>query len=184
MNVVAWTEVIDFWFDPDHLPLHFSVDEDFDEKIREKFLPTWEAASNGLLYHWRANIRGRLAEIIVLDQFSRNLWRDDARSFTQDKMAVALAQEVVNHPHYYQLSDGEKRYVLLPFMHSESLELHTRAEEYFKDLGDEDFMYFEKLHVEVLEKFGRYPYQNKELGRESTPEELEYLQEKDGKYYG
>lgn len=183
MNIVSWKEILDFWFDPDHLPLHFEENKEFDEKIRSKFLDTWKAGSEGLLVDWRKNIKGRLAEIIVLDQFSRNLWRNDIRTYTQDKMAIALAQEVVNHPDYDTLSKVEKRYILLPFMHSESLDLHDWAQQYFEELGDEEFIYYEKMHREVLEKFGRYPYQNKDLGRKSTPEELKALEEnKDGFY--
>lgn len=183
MAVATWKEVLDFWFDPKHVPLHFVEDPEFDELIRTKFLETWEAASEGLLVHWRENIKGRLAEIIVLDQFSRNLWRNDIRTYTQDKMAIALAQEAVNHPDYDKLSTLEKRYILLPFMHSESLELHNWAYKYFEELGDDEFMHYEMLHREVLEKFGRYPYQNKDLGRESTPEELEYIRKKGGRFY-
>lgn len=183
MSIVSWKEVLDFWFDPKHLPLHFEANTEFDELIRSKFLDTWKAASEGLLVHWRKNIKGRLAEIIVLDQFSRNLWRDDIRSYTQDKMTIVLAQEALNHPDYNKLSSLEKKYILLPFMHSESLELHNWAYKYFLELGDKEFMRYEMLHREVLEKFGRYPYQNKELGRKSTAEEIKYLKEKDGKYY-
>lgn len=183
MVVVTWNEVIDFWFDPEHLPLHFVENDEFDEKIRTTFLDTWKAGSEGLLVDWRKNIKGRLAEIIVLDQFSRNLWRNDIRTYTQDKTAIALAQEVVNHPDYNLLSAVEKKYILLPFMHSESLELHDWAHKYYVELGDEELMYYERLHREVLEKFGRYPYQNEDLGRVSTPEELKYLKEKNGQFY-
>lgn len=183
MTIVSWKEVIDFWFDHEHLPLHFAEDPEFDKKIRERFLDTWKAGSEGLLVDWRKDIKGRLAEIIVLDQFSRNLWRNDIRTYTQDKMAIALAQEVINHPDYNNLSKIEKRYVLLPFMHSESLELHDWAHNYYEELGDEDLMYYEKLHREVLEEFGRYPYQNKDLGRESTPEELKVLEDKKDGFY-
>ena len=181
--VVNWKDVIDFWFDPAHISLHFQENQEFDERIRSKFLKTWEAASEGLLVNWRNSIKGRLAEIIVLDQFSRNLWRDDIRTYTQDKMAIALSQEVVNHPEYNELSTDEKKYVLLPFMHSESIELHDWAYKFFVELGDEDTLYFEDIHRDVLEQFGRYPYQNKDLGRKSTPEELKALEEnKDGFY--
>ncbi len=183
MTLVQWRDVLEFWFDPNNIPLHFAEDEDFDEIIRERFLETWKAASEGLLVDWRNSLKGRLAEIIVLDQFSRNLWRNDIRTYTQDKMAIALAQEVINHPDYDKLSKAEKKYVLLPFMHSESLELHDWANKYFEELDDEEFSYYEKLHRDVLEEFGRYPYQNKDLGRESTPEELKALEEnKDGFY--
>lgn len=183
MTVVKYKDVIDFWFDSEHIPLHFDEDRDFDEKIRNRFLKTWEKASEGLLVHWRKNIEGRLAEIIVLDQFSRNLWRDDIKTYTQDKMAIALAQEVIFHQDYDKLSNDQKRFVLLPFMHSESLELHDWANEYYEELGDENLMYFEKLHRDILEEFGHYPYQNKDFGRESTAKELQVLEErKDGFY--
>lgn len=183
MAVRTWQEVLDFWFDPKHIHLHFDEVDEFDELIREKFLDTWKAASEGLLVDWRKDIKGRLAEIIVLDQFSRNLWRNDIRTYTQDKMAIALAQEAVNHPDYNILSALEKKYILLPFMHSESLELHNWALKYYEEVGDDSLMYYEKLHVKVLEKFGRYPYQNDDLGRKSTPEEIKFLEEKAGKIY-
>lgn len=184
MAVATWKEVIDFWFDPQNLPLHFVEEDKFDEKIRANFLDTWKAGSEGLLVEWRKDIKGRLAEIIVLDQFSRNLWRNDIRTYTQDKMAIVLAQEVLNHPEYNLLSTTEKKYILLPFMHSESLKLHDWANKFYVELGDEELMYYEKLHRDVLEEFGRYPYQNDDLGRVSTPEELKYLEEKAGQFYG
>ena len=180
---INYREVIDFWFHPEHVELHFAEDKNFDEKIRDRFLKTWKIASQGLLVTWRDTIEGRLAEIIVLDQFSRNLWRDDIRTYTQDKMAIVLAQEAVEHPDYDKLSADEKKFILLPFMHSESLELHDWADKHYKELGDQNLIYFEKLHRDVLEKFGRYPYQNKDLGRESTPEELKILQEKKDGFY-
>lgn len=183
MTIAKWQEVIDFWFQPEHILLHFDENEEFDEKIRRKFFHTWEAGSGGLLFDWRYNIKGRLAEIIVLDQFSRNLWRKDIRTYTQDKMAIVLAQEALKNPDYKTLSNLEKKYILLPFMHSESLELHDWAYKYFEEVGDEDLLWFENKHREVLEKFGRYPYQNEDLGRESTASELKALREyKDGFY--
>lgn len=181
--VANWKDVIKFWFDPEHIPLHFEENEHFDEKIRSQFLDTWKYASEGLLVDWRKDIKGRLAEIIVLDQFSRNLWRNDIRTYTQDKMAIVLAQEVVNHPKYNNLSTIEKKFILLPFMHSESLELHDWAYKYFLDLGDENTLFFENEHRKVLERFGRYPYQNIDLGRESTFEELHILEEKKDGFY-
>ena len=183
MTTIDYKDVLNFWFDEEHIPLHFAEDKEFDEKIRAQFFDTWKKGSEGLLVGWRSTIKGRLAEIIVLDQFSRNLWRNDVKTYTQDKMAIALAQEVINHPDYDKLSDHEKNFVLLPFMHSESLELHNWANKYYEELGDEKLMYFEKLHRAVLEEFGRYPYQNKDLGRESTPEELKVLEEKKDGFY-
>jgi len=178
MSICSWEEVLEFWFAPEHVPLHFAVSKAFDNKIRDKFLTTWEIAKEGLLVGWRTELRGRLAEIIVLDQFSRNLWRNDARAYAQDKMSVILAQEVVTHPQYNTLTKAEQKFSLLPFMHSESLELHAWAYKYFEALGDDGTLHFENRHRNVLAKYGRYPFRNDALGRESTPEELEYLEKR------
>lgn len=179
----TYKDVLNFWFDPQVMELHFAENEEFDEKIRREFLTTWEKGKEGLLVEWRETLEGRLAEIIVLDQFSRNLFRNDIRTYTQDKMAIALAQEALKHPDYDSLSTSQKRYILLPFMHSESLELHDWARPHFEALEDEGTLYFEDLHYAVLKEFGRYPYQNKDLGRESTPEELRALEERKEGFY-
>ncbi len=177
-----YNDVLNFWFAPEHIEKQFDEDDDFDKLIEEEFLETWERAKEGLLVDWRKSAKGRIAEIIVLDQFSRNMFRHDIRTYTQDKMAIALAQELVLSSDYDELSDDEKKFVLLPFMHSESLELHNWARPHFEDLGG-DTLHFEDAHLEVLKKFGRYPYQNYDLNRESTPEEIEALKEnKDGFY--
>jgi len=167
-----YQKVLNFWFDPKHIDLHFEKNEEFDNKIRENFLSTWEYAKEGLLVHWRNNIYGRLAEIIVLDQFSRNLWRNDKRSYTQDSMTIVLAQEAVLNEDYELLTDQEKINILLPFMHSESLEIHKWANQFFKHIEIDSFQEAEKHHFKTLKHFGRYPYRNKVLGREYTSEEL------------
>lgn len=183
MSVKSYKEVLDFWFDEKHIPLHFDENREFDELIRKEFLDTWEYAKEGLLVDWRETIEGRLAEIIVLDQFSRNLFRRDIRTYTQDKMAIALAQELINKEGYKHLEDGKKRFALLPFMHSESRELHNWAYKYYQELEDKTTLHFEDKHRDILDKFGRYPYQNGDFGRESTEEEKAWLKEKNGNYF-
>ncbi|MDO5726140.1 MAG: DUF924 family protein [Tissierellia bacterium] len=181
-----YKDVLDFWFDPKNIPRQFTEEPEFDELIRSEFLSTWRAASEGLLFHWRETCEGRLAEIIVLDQFSRNLWRNNILTYTQDKMAIALAQELIKLSEYRDLPTDWKKFALLPFMHSESLSLHKWAAKYFDELakeGDEMTKVFEQMHLDVLKRFGRYPYQNEDLGRESTAEELEFLKSKRGKIY-
>lgn len=184
MQVITAAEVLAFWFDPANIPKHFAEDEAFDDLIRQKFLATWELGSEGLLTEWRTETRGRLAEIIILDQFSRNMFRGDIRTYAQDKMAIVLAQELLRQPQYDQLTTMERRFALLPFMHSESIALHLWARPHFVNLGDEATLYFEEKHLDILKRFGRYPYQNAELRRVSTSEELAYLLERDGNYFG
>ena len=184
MAIITPEKLLEFWFSDEIFPKIFTEDPWLDEKLREEYYSTWAQATQGLLVDWRKTIRGRVAEIIVLDQFSRNIARGDRRSFAQDGMAVVLAQEVVLHPEYDTLDDNEKKFVLLPFMHSESLAIHEWAEPYFAALNDPKTQDFEDQHVAVLEEFGRYPYQNKELGRKNTQEEEAFLERTQGKTYG
>ena len=92
---VNYQDVLDFWFDEKNIPLQFNGGEEFDNEIRSRFLKTWEKASEGLLVDWRETLNGRLAEVIVLDQFSRNLWRNDIRTYTQDKICLLYTSRCV-----------------------------------------------------------------------------------------
>ena len=119
---------------------------------------------------------GRCAEIIVLDQFSRNLFRGSARAFAQDGMALALAQEAVAAGADQRMTDDQRYFTYMPYMHAESLVVHEEALRLFTALGHAEALRFEKAHRDVIERFGRYPARNAVLGRESTAEELSYLE--------
>ncbi|MGP1693328.1 MAG: DUF924 family protein, partial [Giesbergeria sp.] len=120
---------------------------------------------------------GLLAEIIVLDQFSRNVYRDNARAFASDALALALAQEMVAGAHDTALPVAQRAFAYLPFMHSESLAIHSQALLLFDQPGLEGNLRFERLHQDILQRFGRYPHRNAALGRRSTPEEEAFLQQ-------
>ncbi len=177
MSVVHWQQVLDFWFQECTATDWFGKDPEFDRLIWERFGSTCEAAARGECFTWRQTLTGRLAEIIVLDQFSRNVWRDTPRAFSQDGMALVLAQEAIQHPDYPLLTQAERQFILMPFMHSESPLIHEHAVELFKALGDEQSLKYEYLHKAIIDRFGRYPHRNSILGRTSTKEELEFLQE-------
>lgn len=174
--------VLDFWFDPDHEELLFTKDEAFDEKIRSKFYPVWVAARQGLLVGWRSTLYGRLAEIIVLDQFSRNLMRDSEKAFAQDSMALVLAQEIITQPGFKDLTPVQKQFALLPLEHSESPGIHEMALPLFEAHTSEEAVHYEILHKRIIDRFGRYPHRNEILGRESSLEELEFLKEADSSF--
>jgi uncharacterized protein (DUF924 family) len=121
--------------------------------------------------------KGRLAEIIILDQFSRNIFRDTPQAFANDPLALALAQEALAVDADKALSPTERSFLYLPFMHSESAEIHKVAVMLYGLPGLEDNLDFELKHQTIIIRFGRYPHRNKILGRESTAEEIEFLKE-------
>ncbi|CAI2445630.1 DUF924 family protein [Serratia plymuthica] len=168
-------QVIDFWFEEIDPVMWFKKDEDFDSRLQVRFGELWHAAAAGELAHWRETIEGRLAEVIVLDQFSRNLFRGTPRAFSSDCMALVLAQEAIRSGQCEQLSREQRGFLYLPFMHSESAVIHQQALALYTELNNGDQLEFELRHKAIIDRFGRYPHRNAILGRISTPEEEEFL---------
>jgi len=171
------SQVLDFWFVRSSPKQWFGKDPAFDQAMLTEFADTQVAAHQGELWTWRDTPQGRLAEVIVLDQFSRNLYRHDARQFASDPMALALAQEAIRVGDDQHLSQTERLFLYMPFMHSESRLIHQQAVQLFTALGLPDNLDYEYRHQAIIERFGRYPHRNAILGRESTPEELAFLQQ-------
>lgn len=169
--------VLDFWYNEQNRQYWFAKSEAFDSQIKARFSTTLKQAEQGELVEWRSTIHGRLAEIIVLDQFSRNLYRHSAKAFAQDGMALVLVQAAVALPEFEQLTTAEKHCLLLPYMHSESGYIHQLAEVLFSQLGSPTALEFEIKHKVIIDRFGRYPHRNAILGRVSTVEELQFLNE-------
>ena len=165
--------ILHCWFEELTPQQHFAKDATLDESIRTRFGPTLEAAARCELFTWRATPEGRLAEILVLDQFSRNVYRDTARAFAQD--ALALAQELVASGQDRSLPTAQRVFAYVPYMHSESAVIHEQALELFAQPGMENNLDFERRHKAIIDRFGRYPHRNAVLGRTSTPEELAFL---------
>lgn len=169
------SEILKFWFEEIDRSLWFKRDADFDKLLAERFGALHAQASQGELSAWRDTPHGRLAEIIVLDQFSRNLFRDSPKAFAQDGMALVLAQEALRCGADAALSAQERVFMYMPYMHSESLAIHETAVELFTGNGIQNNLDYELKHKAIIERFGRYPHRNAVLGRASTPEELEFL---------
>ncbi len=170
-------EVLAFWFDELEQKDWFVTNEKVDEIIVARFGDIHAKAKAAELAHWRKDIFGRLAEIIVLDQFSRNIYRDSAEAFATDALALALSQEAILSEDLIRLSSTQKAFLYMPFMHSESREIHEKAVELFSEPGLESNLDFELRHKVIIDRFGRYPHRNAVLGRDSTEEELEFLKE-------
>jgi len=170
-------EVLKFWFKEIKPSQWWATDDQFDKLITEKFSDLHAKACSCELYSWRATPEGRLAEIIVLDQFSRNIFRGKARSFSADPLALVLAQEAVSAGADKKLPVTERKFMYMPMMHSESLVIHDLALSLFKVEGMEDNLRFERHHKTIIDRFGRYPHRNEILGRISSEAEIEFLKQ-------
>lgn len=181
-------DVLDFWFGPEGSATHgtqrpewFGKDPAFDAAIRDRFGPLIERAINGGLRDWDAlGARGRLARILVLDQFTRNAWRDTAAAFQGDVLAVGAAQQMVASGEDMQLVPAERMFAYLPFEHAEDAAMQEKSVQLFEALAQEnpDFnlaLDYAHRHRGVIARFGRFPHRNPILGRTSTEEEVAYL---------
>jgi uncharacterized protein (DUF924 family) len=167
--------VLSFWFE-DIQPKQWWVKSDeFDRLIESRFGALHAAAARCELADWRDSAAGRLAEIIVLDQFSRNIWRDQPGAFACDPLALALAQTAVAAGADQALEPARRAFLYMPFMHSESRLIHAEALRMFSAPGMDSNLDFELRHKAIIDRFGRYPHRNAILGRVSTAEEIEFL---------
>jgi len=176
------TEVVRFWFEEIDSKCWWQKDDDFDSLIRNRFGALHSKASACELYHWRDSALGSLAEIIVLDQFSRNIYRDRTESFASDSLALALSQIAIAKGLDANLSQKQRSVLFLPFMHSESHIIHIQAVKLYESVGNPTNLEFELKHKAIIDRFGRYPHRNAILGRESTQAELAFLQEADSSF--
>lgn len=172
-----YRDVLDFWFNEIEPSQWWQKDEQFDNTIRQRFGKLHAQASVGELFEWRETAQGSLAEVIVLDQFSRNIYRDKSASFASDPLALALAQFAIAKGFDKALSPTEQSFLYMPFMHSESQIIHEEAVVLFEALGNANNLDFELKHKAIIDRFGRYPHRNLILGRSSTEEELAFLQQ-------
>ena len=175
-------EVLAFWFEELTPDDWFGGGDEVDDRIRERFLALHEALRDGVPESWRATARGMLAAVIALDQFPRNMYRGAREAFAADPTALALATEGIELGLDRELSNDERKFFYLPFEHSEDPAVQARSVELFAALEDEDTLGYALRHKEIIDRFGRFPHRNEALGRESTPEELEFLTEPDSSF--
>ena len=173
-----YEQIINFWFNEIKPKQWYVKDPEFDLLIKDRFSQCHEQASRCELANWRQWPLGRLAEVIVLDQLSRNLYRDDYRAFACDALALALAQEAISANVQDSFTNtSQKSFLYMPFMHSESKAIHETAVQLFSEPGLESNLEFELKHKAIIDRFGRYPHRNIILGRESTEEEEAFLKQ-------
>jgi uncharacterized protein (DUF924 family) len=177
--------VLDFWFGPapgQKRDVWFKRDPVFDSLIRARFLELHGRAAAGMCDAMAADAKGSLALIVVLDQFSRNLYRDSPQAFACDGRALALARQALDRGFDRGLPDVERVFFYLPFEHCEDLAVQAESVALFATIPDERTQRFARRHQEIIERFGRFPHRNAVLGRDTTPEEHAFLQEPDSSF--
>ena len=173
--MVEKEEILNFWFKECKPEQWFKKNEDFDQMIENRFSIAIDDAIKGKMNSWEENETGCLALIILLDQFTRNIFRDTPRAFAGDKKAIALSQLCCDKDYLTNPNVQRRQFMLMPMMHSENLAVQDAALPLFKKYASEkDFEYAEKHRV-IIARFGRFPHRNVILGRKSTNEEVEFL---------
>ena len=179
-------EILDFWFGREgeegygeFREAWFTKDPEFDREVRDRFEGAYEEAAAGGLDHWKDEARSCLALIILLDQFPRNMFRGDPKTYAADALARDAARHAVEHAYDRELPPHGRLFVYLPFEHSEDLEDQRLSVELFRglaaEMGSTDLLGYAERHLEIVERFGRFPHRNEILGRATTPEEAEFL---------
>ena len=169
---MQYQDIYQFWFVTCSESDWWNKSLHFDHKIKSQFSVHHRMAMQGELAHWRAEPIGALCEIIILDQFSRNMFRDTPDAFASDALALCLAQHAIDKGVDKQLNDTELSFLYMPFMHSESKIIHQQAEALFRALPNYEF---ELAHKKIIDQFGRYPHRNLILNRVSSDDELQFL---------
>ncbi|MBD8065778.1 DUF924 domain-containing protein [Devosia sp. PTR5] len=169
--------IIQFWFVDHGKQDWFGGKPEFDAELAEAFGNLHPQIAAGEAWSWRVTPEGRLAEIVALDQFSRQLHRGRAEAFAQDRMALALAQEAISQGADDAVDRAWAAFFYLPFMHSESLVIQEEGVRLYTQHGDPDNLDFMLKHRDTIARFGRFPFRNAALGRQSTAEELAYMRE-------
>ncbi len=176
-------EVLAFWFDEAGPEKWFTKDPAFDAEVRERFAALHAAADAGDLADWEITADGALAVVVLLDQFPRNMFRDDPRAFASDAKARAVADRAIAAGHDQALEKARRGFFYLPFEHSEDLADQERSLALFGAIADsEEGMKWARSHHRIIARFGRFPHRNAVLGRKSTPEELAFLEEPDSSF--
>jgi len=187
-------EILSFWFKEQELSapqidrrmdIWFGENPDFDDEVEAKFSDDVAGASTGKLDHWAEDPRGRLALIILIDQFRRNIYRNTEKAFSRDRLALKLCVEGAMEKKDKSLTPIQKVFFYMPLQHTESRKVQTKSAELYSRLAEsvsptyrETFLtvaQFAELHKDIIDQFGRFPHRNALLGRENTPEEDKYL---------
>lgn len=172
-------DILDFWYASDMRAHWFNSTPELDRKICDNYGDIWEQAGAGELDHWAETASGCLALAIILDQFPLNMFRGDKKSFSTESKAIAISHAAIRQELDKQIAKDRVAFLYMPLMHSENMRDQDLSVELFEVAGLEHNARFAKHHRGIVERFGRFPHRNEILGRQSTPEEIEYLNSKE-----
>ena len=168
-------DVLAFWFGTVKPEQRFAKDETLDAEIGQRFGDLHARLSRHVPESWLDNPEDLLAAVIVLDQFSRNLYRTDSRAYASDPVALNLARLALRRGYDELLGPDERQFLYMPFMHSEDADDQDRCVELMEESGNAEATDYARRHKAIIERFGRFPHRNMVLGRESSAEEAEFL---------
>ena|ERR1700752_2265691 len=171
---ISPSDILTFWREAGY-DRWYGKDAAFDDDIRRRFLITWESARDGKLTAWQESDDGALALVIVLDQFPRNMFRDDPKMFSTDALARDVAVRAIEEGCDERTDSTLREFFYMPFEHSEAAHDQQRCIELFRKAGDAEGLKWAELHAEIISKFGRFPHRNTILGRTTTAEEAAFL---------
>ena len=176
------SDVLAFWFDELDRAAWFRVDAETDHEIRERFLVLYEVLTTWPVEDALASADRALATILVLDQFPRNMFRDGPQAFATDARAREVAERAVARGLDKEVAVERRLFFYLPFEHSEDRRDQQRSVELVRALGDAEYERYALAHKDIIDRFGRFPHRNDILGRETTPQEAEFLKEPGSKF--
>lgn len=171
--------LLTFWFSSSVRDHWFQSTPDLDAQIKARFEALWIDAAEGRLQHWAQTPRGALALVILLDQLPLNMYRGEARSFSTEARAREVGARAIDSGFDEPLSDEQRAFLYMPFMHSENLADQDRAVALYEAAGLRDSLKWVRHHRDLIRRFGRFPHRNRILGRPSTTDELDYLASKE-----
>lgn len=172
-------DIINFWFSEEIKKAWFNSTAELDNKIRQDFESVWQRANNSELDNWMQSAEGCLALCIILDQFPLNMFRGEVKSFASAAKAIAVSKHAIEQHFDQQIEKDKLAFLLMPLMHSENLADQELSVQHFTQAGLDNNIRFAQHHRDLIFRFGRFPHRNKILERQSTQEELDYLNSKE-----
>lgn len=173
--MMDYQEILDFWFAEETKSAWFNSTKEMDQLIRQRFETTWKQARDGQLDDWLKQAKGCLALVILLDQFPLNMFRGDAKCFATEEASRIVSRNAIEKGFDKDLDDTAKAFLYMPFMHSESLDDQDYSVSLFEQAKLNDNIRWAKHHRDIIKRFGRFPHRNSILGRESSAEEIDWL---------